>query len=165
MEFAPDTLAAPSFDPSEVDPGTAALLTQMQQQQAQIKALTDLVTGDRQQQAQQAQRNAVAQRLTAEEAEIRALNPSYTDAEITDIYSLMGPEGNLKAAQQRYESMIGAQLSKYIAGKGEAMTGAVPLPGGQVIATPVSDTPLTMEEGHKAAMAHVAALERAEATS
>jgi hypothetical protein len=167
MEFAPDTQQqqVPAFNPDEVDPGLAPLLQAVASLQNQVKTLTDQTTQERQQAQQTAQWNAIAQRLTNEESQIRQLNPSYTDAELTDIYSLMGPEGNLLAAQQRYESMIGAKLSQYIAGKGAALTGAVPLPGGQVIATPVADQPLSVDAGHAAAMAHVAALDRADATS
>ncbi len=167
MEFAPDTQQAlpPEFNAAEMDPGLAPLMQVVQQLQNQVKTLTDQTTQERQAQAQQAQWNAIAQRLTNEESQIRQLNPSYTDAELTDIYSLMGPEGDLLGAQQRYESMIGAKLSQYIAGKGAAITGALPLPGGQVIATPVPDKALTVDAGHAAALAHVAALDRAEATS
>lgn len=153
------------INPAEADPSVAPLLQAMQAQQAQIKQLTDLVTGDKQAQQQQAQWNAVAQHLTSLEQEIRTANPHYGEEQITAIYNLMGPDGDLKGAQQKFESMIGAEVSRYITSKASAIEGApTPVAGGGVIPQQ-SQERLTAEQGHAAAMAYVAQLDRADATS
>lgn len=165
MNLAPDTPPEPDysgFNPAEADPSIGPLMQQIQNLSNQVASMQQATTQERTQQQQQAQWNAAAQALTAQENKILAQNPHYGEDEITAIYNLMGTDGNLAAAQQRFESMIGAQVSKYIAGKQSAADGTpVPAGGGGVIPAPAA-RPLTREEGHRAAMAHVAALDRAE---
>jgi hypothetical protein len=169
MNFAPDTpqqyaQSDYDYDPAEVDP-TAPLVNMVQQLQQQVNALTQQTQMEKQQAAQQQQWNAVAQTLTANELEIRAQNPHYGDEEIGAIYNLMGPGGDLKAAQRQFESLIGAQVSKYIASKSGAANSAPPVvPGAGVLSTPQTER-LTPDAAHRAAMAHVAALDREDATS
>jgi hypothetical protein len=141
-------------------------MQQMQAQQQQIQQLTNLVTGDRQAQQQQAQWNAVAQHLTSVENELRATN-KYDDDAIGAIYNLMGPDGDLKAAATTYDSMIGNALSKYLAGKqGAAAAAPAPVAGGGVI--PAAEKPADTSDPdamHAKAMALVAQLDREAATS
>jgi hypothetical protein len=165
MNLAPDTPPEPDYsgyNPDEADPSTGPLMRQIQQLSNQVAQMQAQTTQEQQSRQQQAQWNAAAQALTSQENHIKAQNPHYGDDEITAIYNLMGTDGNLVAAQQRFESMIGAQVSKYIAGKTGAAQGTpAPVGGGGVISTP-SQPVMTREEGHRAAMAHVAALDRAE---
>lgn len=165
MNLAPDTPPEPDYsgyNPAEADPSTGPLMAQIQQLSNQVAQMQQASTQERQNQQNQAQWNAAAQALTTQENQIKAANPHYGESQITAIYNLMGNDGDLLAAQQTFESMIGAEVSKYIASKSGAAQGQpTPLGGADVIPQPAA-TRLTRDEGHRAAMAHVAALDRAE---
>ncbi len=165
--FAPETTPAELPQPDEFsDPSVAPLMQALQAQQARLASLEASITGDREAQQQQTQWNAVAQHLTTQEQQIRAANPQYGEDEVAAIYNLMGPDGNLVVAQQKFESIIGAQLAKYIGNKGAAqLTTPVPPAGGQVLSAASPEHRMTMDEGHRAAMAHVAELDKIDATS
>lgn len=146
------------------DPALAPVVQTMRQMQAQIERLTSQVSQSQAERDAQAEFNRTAARLTQDEAAIRAANPTYTDADLTDIYSLMGPEADLKAAQARFESMIGNRLARYLGTKGEAhATTPTPVAGGGVIPAPVETGKLTAEQAHARAMAHVAELDALDA--
>jgi hypothetical protein len=162
-----------SYDPAEADPGTAPVLNEVHQLRQQLQTLTQGLAAERQQAqmhaAQQQEWNRVAQQLTNEENQIRAALPAHLTAEqkderVTAIYNMMGPDGDLLGAAQRFESLIGSQLASYIATKSGAQAGQpAPLGGGQTITEPAASGPLSMADGHAAAMAHVAAMDRADA--
>lgn len=157
---------APEWDENDEyqDPQLAQVVNLVKQQQAQIERLTSTVSQTQAEREAQAEFNRTASRLTAEEREIRAANPSYSDEDLADIYSMMGPEADLKAAQVRFESIFGARMARYLGTKESAhQTTPTPVAGGGVIPTPVSDKPLTADEAHARAMAHVAELDALDA--
>lgn len=147
------------------DPSTAPAFRALQQQVQQLsQQLTQREENDRAQELW----NATAQKLTDAENKIRAENKHYGDDEISDIYNLLGPEGDLVAAQQRYESMIGRRLSQYIGTKAAAQAGTpAALPGAGTQTQRTADDALegmtadqVREVMHRRAMAHVAELDR-----
>jgi glycine cleavage system regulatory protein len=156
-----EELDAPEYD--DQDPALAQLTAVLREQQKQIEALTGTVTAAKQEQERQAEWTAVATRLTSEENTIRAANPGYADADIEDIYSLMGPEGDLLGAQRRYESMVGARLARYLGTKEAAhATTPTPAPGGGVLPVQTAEK-LTPDQAHAAALRHVAGLDALDA--
>lgn len=167
MNLAPDTPLDPEQTYSgDGDEGYSPQIVQMlQQQQKQIADLTNSYKRDKEQQQQATQLQQVAEALTRSETAIRGQNPHYTDDDIEAIYNLMGDDGNLVGAQQRYESIIGNRVARYITSKGTVQMGQPsPVPGAGV-QSEEPPRPRTPEEAHRAAMAHVAALEREEAAS
>lgn len=142
------------------DPQLAQVISLVKQQQAQIERLTGVVSQSQAERDQQAEFDRTARRLTAEEQHIRAANPTYTDEDLTDIYSLMGPEADLKAAQVRFESIVGARLARYLGQKDTAhATTPTPVAGGGVLPVAVETGPVSMDEGHARAMARIAELD------
>lgn len=172
---AADQLAnmAPAQDLDEVynvDPDVAPvvqpLMQQLQQQQQQIQQLYQSIQQDQQRREQEAQWQAVAENLTRQETHIRAQNPHYGDDEIEAIYNLVGNDGNLIAAQQRYESIIGQRVAQYIQSKAGTQAATPSPPSGPGLPAQTQDAPVgtphdRFEQSHRAAMAHIAALERA----
>ncbi len=165
-DFAPDTPPdldlADSFtadgDAYQVPP---ALLKQLQAQSQQIEQLTKLVTGDREEQARQAQWNAVAAQLTSVENQIKAENPHYSENDISNIYQMMGPNGDLREAQQRYEGVIGARVAEYIKSKAAAQETTPHIPSGAGVLSQASEGgKMTVAEGHAKAMALAAQMDR-----
>jgi hypothetical protein len=175
MQFAPDTVQ-PLVDPGEFeDFGVPPQLLQaVQAQQQQLAQLTNYITQQEQQRQAEAQFQTVAQHLTRMENQIREANPHYTDGDVEAIYNLMGNDGNLFAAQQKYESLLGSRLSSYLQGKGQAHeTTPHPVQGGltQTAQPPAytdpnaGDPTARFDMGHRAAMAHIRELEKLEAQS
>ena len=174
-QFAPDT----PVDPGEFDDGSGyvhpQLLQAMQSQQQQIQQLTQHILGQEQQRQAEAQWQNVAMNLTRMEGSIRAANPHYNDGDVEAIYNLLGQDGDLHAAQQRYESLIGGRLASYLAGKEGAMATTPSPTGGGLVHTegsqpapgrdPNLDSQANFDNAHRAAMAHIAELERLEAQS
>lgn len=168
--FAPATTVDPAADfesagYDDQDPALAPLLQAIKGLQAEVGSLKSSVTQEQTNRAQQDEWNAIAQRLTAEEAAIRTANPHYNDNAIEAIYSMMGPEGDLHKAQLRYDSLIGSQVAEYIKGKGVAHATTPNAPSGGGIIPAAASEKLTPAQAHAAAMAHVAALDAQDATS
>ena len=157
----------------EEDEGTGVspqVIAMLKQQQDQIAKLTQAFTQQQQETALTAQQHAIAEHLTRQEAQIVETSQAggssgYTPEEIEAIYSMMGTDGNLVAAAQRFDSLVGAGVQRYL---GQKMSASETTPhaatGNQVLSTE-PEKHMTWDEAHKAAMAHVELLERDGSTS
>lgn len=144
------------FDTDELDPTTAQLMSTVQGLQDQLRQMQQSQQQAALQAQQQAQVNAIATRIRAEEAELRAANPHYTDANIEAIYRFMpagDPNASLVQAQQEYERLIGAEVARYIGAKGAAhATTPTPAPPAGQVQAGEQPQKLTPEQAHQAAM-------------
>jgi len=114
-----------------------------------------------QRQAEELQWQTLAQGLTKAEMEIRAQNPHYSDSDIETIYNMMGQDGNLYAAQQAYESAIGARVAQYLQGKQKTQISSPGVvPGAGVLSQEQVPQPKTMEEAYRQGLAYLEAAER-----
>lgn len=144
------------------DESIAPLARQLQQTQAQLAQLRNEWQAQQQRQAEELQWQTLAQGLTQAETQIRAQNPHYTDDDIETIYNMIGQDGSLHAAQQRYESILGSRLAKYIASKQTTQTqhpGVVP--GAGVHSQQEQRVPKDLNEAYQFALADITAQERA----
>lgn len=88
--------------------------------------------------------------LEAEESQIRAQYPHYTDSDIEHIYTLAhATDGDLLAAQQMYHTMEQGMLNKYLQSK-NVPVGATS-PNGMPASVPTSSF-ASVDDAHKAAM-------------
>lgn len=155
-EFAPAEDYQTSGEFVDDGSGVAQQLQALQQQVAQLTQ--GLQQRDAQAELMQRQ-NAIAQHLTQQETEIRS-RTSYSDPEWETIYNMMGQDGNLQAAEQRYASAIAMGVQRYIGAKTAAVE-TTPTPAGNtaVISAQQPAAAKTLDEGHQRALAHIAALE------
>lgn len=159
---------APSEEEADYDTGyvddesIAPLARQLKQTQAELAAMRNEWQTQQQKQAEELQWNTLAQGLTQAEMQIRAQNPHYTDQDIETIYNMIGQDGNLVSAQQRYESVIGARLAQYISSKQTTQTqhpGVVP--GAGVHSQQEQRQPKDLNEAYQMALADITAQENA----
>jgi len=152
-----------AFDEDD-DPRLAALAKQVQEQNNAMHQLVTHLQTQQQTSELQRQAEALGEHLTKQELAIRQQNPHYGDDDIAAIYNLMSEDANLTAAQQKYDSLVGAAVARYIGGKQTvANSQPAPIPGGGIVATETQERPRTLADGHKAAMEYVRQLERQEA--
>ncbi len=149
-------------DFGEEDSGYAPAINALQQQ---ISQLTNMLTTQQQQAAEQAQLQSVGEHLTRQEQALTAANPHYEQGDWEAIYSLLGNDGDLVAAQQKYESLIGTRVAKYIQGKSSVAAQVPSAPQGGTVISEEGTKPMTPDDYHRAAMAHIAELDRSDATS
>lgn len=153
------------IDYSQFDGDTdlAPVLTQMQAMKARLDKFEQSAQQREQQQQQERQVQAVAAQLDKMEAAIRAQNPTYGEREIEMIYNIMGEDGNMFAARDKFESIVGARVASYVTTKqGAQETTPSPVPGGGVIPSEEAEV-LDMDDAHRKAMAFVNELDRADA--
>lgn len=102
---------------------------------------------------------AMVGEIQRQESAIRGANPHYSQDDIDAIYEIGAYyDGNLIAAQNRYEEIIGKRLTSYLAAKGAAAQ-APSVPGGQIIAAPVTGSPQTLDSAHNMAMERLREIE------
>lgn len=135
--------------------GVAQQLAQMQQQIAQL-------TQGIQQRDQQAEllerQNAIAVHLTQQEDALRKTR-GYDDGAMEAIYSLMGPDADLNAAANRFDSIIGSQVQAYINSKAQAIETTPQAAVNTAVIAEQPPKPMSWEEAHRAALAHVERVE------
>lgn len=145
--------------------GNAQIMQMLQAQQAQIAQLTQGITQREQQAEVMRRQQAIAESLTRQEAAIQDARksqglPEYGEAALETIYSHLGQDGDLMAAESKFQSVLAQELAHYIQAKSSAQeVTPAPVAGGNVQATE-PPKPMSWEEAHKAAMAHVEQLER-----
>lgn len=143
------------------DESLAPIYRQLQQTQAQLAQMQQQWQEQQQRQAEELQWQTLAQGLTKAEMEIRAQNPHYSDTDIETIYNMLGQDGNLLAAQQRYESAIGARVAQYLQGKQKSqITSPGVVPGAGVLSQEQIPEPKTMDEAYRQGLAYLEAYER-----
>lgn len=143
------------------DESLAPLNRQIQQLQQQIAGMQSQWQEQQQRQAEELQWQTLAQALTKTEMEIRAQNPHYSDTDIETIYNMMGQDGDLLAAQQRYESAIGARVATYLQTKQKTqMSSPGVVPGAGVMSQEQAPQPKTMDEAYRAGLAYLEQAER-----
>jgi len=143
------------------DESLAPLNRQIQALQQQIAGMQSQWQEQQQRQAEELQWQTLAQGLTKAEMEIRAQNPHYSDSDIETIYNMMGQDGNLYAAQQAYESAIGARVAQYLQGKQKTQISSPGVvPGAGVLSQEQVPQPKTMEEAYRQGLAYLEAAER-----
>jgi hypothetical protein len=143
------------------DESLAPIVRQLQQTQAQLAQMQQQWQEQQQRQAEELQWQTLAQGLTKAEMEIRAQNPHYSDDDIETIYNMMGNDGNLIAAQQRYESVIGSRVAKYLQGKQKTQISSPGVvPGAGVLSQEQTPQPKTMEEAYRMGLAYLENAER-----
>lgn len=144
-----EALAALAGDP-EMAP-LAEAVNAMQQR-------LDSFEAQQQQRAQAEREEALTLRAMGElqrmENVIRTDNPHYTDQDVDAIYELAAHyDGDLLAAQQRYESVFATRLGRYLQQKDSTPAPAVPTGLPQAVPTPeLSYNPLDPKEAHNAAL-------------
>lgn len=145
------------------DTDMAPVLTQMQAMQARLDRFEANARQSEQKQQQDRQVQAVAAQLDKMETAIRAQNPTYGEQEIEMIYNIMGEDGNMFAARDKFESIIGSRVASYVTTKrGAQETTPSPVPGGGVIPSEEAEI-LDVDDAHRKAMAFVNELDRADA--
>ena len=152
---APEPVAplAPAPD-DDLDPELAPLVAQLRTMEARFAQME--AANQAQVQSQEAERQ-YAQMVNEAQAQlgvIREANPHYTDVDVDAIIELSSfHNGDLAAAQGRYEAIVEARLARYFAGKQSAAseTSTTPPAGAGVAADTVSAAQTLQEVGEEAA--------------
>lgn len=102
---------------------------------------------------------AMVGEIQRQESAIRGTNPHYSQDDIDAIYEIGAYyDGNLITAQNRYEEIIGKRMTSYLTTKSVAAQ-APSVPGGQIIAASVTDSPQTLDNAHRQAMERLREIE------
>lgn len=141
------------------DPDFAPIKTAYEQMRSELNTMKSAWDADRERERQEQLQSALVGELQRQENFLRQNNPQYTDADIEAVYELSSfHNGNLIAAQQRYESIMADRLQRYLASK----QGAVQSHGTPMVAnTPVDSAPQfkNLDEAHSALMEHLRNIE------
>lgn len=153
---------APDLASFLADPELAPLAQHVQALQARLDEQENLAAEAHQAAQVEQEQMALVGEYQRQEMAIRQNNPSYTDGDIDAIYELSSfHNGNLLAAQQRYDAIFQDRFSRYVDAKNGA-AGTLGLGSPSPASSDVSTGPiLDANLAHKAGLAALAALEAA----
>jgi len=131
----------------------AAKLSEMDSLKARLDQFEQAQAAQQAAWQQEQQQMAMVGELQRQEGLIRDANPTYTQDDIDDIYELASFfEGDLFAAQQRFEDRRARLLQQHLEGKATVAAQPATVPVAEGAASEVPETVMSLEEGHKAAM-------------
>lgn len=146
------------------DPELAPLVQSLKAQQQRLEAFEMQQQQAMMQRQAEMEQQAIVYELMNQVSAIREANPSYSDEDIDGILELSSfYNGDVVAAQQRYEQDFQRRMGRYLAGKQAAsdIAPSVPPGGSPAASTPVEPHEETLDEVEEWAVEHLRQLQAA----